>query len=104
MFIKRKFILVLLALLVNAPFSAYANNNSTRIGLSVEIKPKQACHFSYVLESDVNLSRTRTASQSSCLTHVSNIQQQANIVATTMVSNSAESIDGKKLRVLMVVQ
>lgn len=103
-FSKIKFTYLALATFVSLPMSVFAENDSTRIGISVEIKTKQACDYAYAFENGNSLSNSSNSSFSSCNINSSRLQEHANQVASLEIDTTASSIDGKKLRVLMTVQ
>ena len=104
MFLKSFFIQLVLVMLVFIPQHAYAESDSTRIGISVEIKSKQVCDYSYSLENSENLNSSSNSSFIHCDVNASKLQQTANQVASSELSNTTSKIDGKQLRVFMTVQ
>ncbi len=95
---------VLLAMLIFLPFVVHANSDSTRIGISVEIKSKQACDYSYALENAVNSENSKYTRFSDCGINARNLQQQANQIASSVFTTTQSQQDEKRIRVFMTVQ
>lgn len=91
-------------MLVCLPFTVYAASDSTSIGLSVVIKAKQSCDYSYALENNANMSDSRNTHFSTCDINASRLQLQANQIAIAEFKTTQTEIDGKRLRVFMTVQ
>lgn len=95
---------VILAMLMRLSFIAHANRDSTRIGISVEIKAKQACTYSYVTEISVNLSNPKHTRFSNCDISAVKLQELANQIVNAKFRTTPSQRDDNRLRVFMTVQ
>ena len=93
-----------LAMLICLPFTVYANSDSTRIGISVEIKSKQGCDYSYAMETNAKLRDLRNTGFSACDISAAKLQQQANQIASSSFTTTQSQLDEKRLRIFMTVQ
>lgn len=91
-------------MLICLPFTTYAKSDSSKIGISVIITPKQACNYSYALENSTNLNNSSHTQFSVCDISNAKLQQQANQIATAEFETTQSLVDGKHLRVFMTVQ
>ncbi len=93
-----------LVMLICLPFTVQAASDSARIGISVVIKAKQACDYSYAMETNVNMSDSRSTGISACDISVAKLQQQANQIASSSFTTTQSQLDEKRLRIFMTVQ
>ncbi|MGK0273574.1 MAG: LEA14-like dessication related protein [Cocleimonas sp.] len=95
---------VVLVILICFSNNVYAGSDSTKIGISVQIKSKQACDFSYALDGSSNMQYSRQTHFSNCDESTLKLQQQANQIVKSEFSVTESMADEKRLRVFMVVQ
>lgn len=95
---------VILTMLMCLSFTAHANRDSARIGISVEIKSKQACDYSYFAKSSVNSDSPKYLSFSHCEITTIKLQEQVNRIVNAEYRTTTSDRDANRFRVFMTVQ
>ena len=101
---KLKIKYVLFLILISLPVTSLANSATTRIGISVKIKAKQECGFTYTVEKDITKDRAEHTRLYDCGIKAINLQQKANLVATLVFKISKTENNNNRLRVFKTVQ
>jgi len=101
---KTIFASAVLAILICLPFIVHAAGDSTSIGISVEIKSKQACDYSYAIENRANLTDSDFTKLSTCDISAVKLEQQVNQIAISEFTTTQSELDSNRLRVFMTVQ
>ena len=92
-----------LAMLICLPFTLHAASDSTSIGISVVIKSKQACDYSYAMETNAQVRDLRNIGFSVCDISAAKLQQQANQIASSSFTTTQSQLDEKRLRIFIAV-
>ena len=91
-------------MMIYLPFTVHANSDSMKIGISVEIKAKQACDYSYTMETNNKVRDLRNTGFSVCDISTAKLQLQANQIASSSFTTTQSQLDEKRLRIFMTVQ
>jgi len=92
-----------LAMLICLPFTVHAASDSTSIGISVVIKSKQTCDYSYAMETNAQVRDLRNTGFSVCDISAAKLQQQANQIASSSFTTTQSQLDEKRLRIFIAV-
>ena len=95
---------VFFSLLLCASFAADANNVSTRIGISVEIKSTQACDYTYVMETNLDMFKVKRSDNSSCGITMKTLQKRVNHITSSELTQIQFQQEKNRFRVFMTVQ
>ncbi len=95
---------VVITTLVCLSSLVFAESDSTKIGIKVEIKAKQVCDYAYTFEGNENPKLSREIGFFTCDKSPIKLQQEANKIATSKFGMSYSTMTDEHVRMFMVVQ